>query len=131
MFRRIELMYHRGHTEYVPFNDETWPWEQDLWPSDWKKTGINSLGPLLNAFGVCAPENIRTKKSIRFYFTELGWKRAGRPILRTIKQMNWDHRILSIKEKSVDIIYRDELQVAVRPRKASSNKAKSNKDISD
>lgn len=33
MFRRIELMYCRGHTKYVPFNDETWPWEQDLWPS--------------------------------------------------------------------------------------------------
>jgi hypothetical protein len=91
--------------------------EQNLWPSDWKKTGINSLSPLLNSFGDSAPENIRTKKSIRFYLTELGWKKAGRPILKTIKQMKWDHRVLSIKEKSVDIIYRDELQVAVRPRK--------------
>lgn len=117
MFRRIELMYHRFHTDYVPFNDEKWPWEQNLWPRDRKKTGINSLGPLLNSFAVCAPDKIRTRKSIKFFFTELGWKRAGRLILKTIKQMKWDYRVLSIKEKSVDVVHRDELQEAVRPRK--------------
>jgi len=117
MFRRIELIYQRGRQTYVPFNDETWPWNQESWPSDWKKTGLNSLGPILDMCGVRAPANIRTHKSIRFFFTEIGWKKAGRPILHLVKRREWDHRVLSVKEKSVDVVYRDDLQVAVRPRK--------------
>ncbi len=117
MFRRIEIIYERGQTSFVPFNEETWPWEQARWPGNWRKTGLNSLGPILDLCGVRAPTEIRTHKNIRFFFTEDGWKRAGRPILHLVKQMGWDHRVLTIKERSVDVVYRDDLQVAVRPRK--------------
>jgi hypothetical protein len=117
MFRRIELIYQRGAVPFVPFNEDTWPCEQARWPSDWKKTGINSLGSLLNQYGVSAPADIRTHKGIRFYFTEAGWKQAGRLILQTIKREGWEHRVRSIKEKSVDVVYSDKLQVAIRPRR--------------
>ena len=102
---------------FVPFHEDTRPWEQKSWPNDWEKTGLNALGPILNMCGVRAPTKIRTHKSVRFFFTEVSWNKAGRRILHGIRGIRWDHRVISIKGKSVDIVFRDNLQVAVRPRR--------------
>ena len=56
MFRRIEVIYRRGHEAYVPFNDATWKIEQMSWGVEWVKFGLNSLGPALHACGVKAPD---------------------------------------------------------------------------
>lgn len=130
MFRRIEIIYVIGrHKVSTPLTQL--PRKKYMWQDIWVKSGLNPFGFLLNFYGVNAPNNIHTNKKIKFFFTEKGWNKVGRQILKIVKQVKLQHRVLSIKEKSVDIIYRDKLQVAVRPRKASSNKAKSNKDISD
>lgn len=56
-------------------------------------------------------------KNCRFFFTEAGWRRYGRPAVTACQQTGQLYRVLSIKEKSVEVVYRDELQVAVRPKK--------------
>ncbi len=59
-------------------------------------------------------------KNCRFYFTEAGWKMYGRPTVIACQQTGQAYRIVTLKEKSVDIFYRDEIQVAVRPKKKTS-----------
>lgn len=56
-------------------------------------------------------------KNCRFYFTEAGWKRYGRPTVIACQKTGQEYRVIAIKEKSADIFYRDEIQVAVRPKK--------------
>jgi len=114
VFRRVELIGRQNESWFLPFDEDIWPQ-----PGKWKKTGLNVylICVLLNRHGVRRPNKIRTHKSIRFFFTETGWEKAGRPILHTIKRWGLEHRVLRIKEKSVDVIYRDDLQVAVRPRR--------------
>lgn len=59
-------------------------------------------------------------KNCRFYFTEDGWKRYGRATVTACQKTGQRYRVISIKERSIDIVYRDEYQVAVRPRKNRS-----------
>ena len=117
MFRRIEVLYKKGSHSYHPSNDNTWHSEQAFWKTEWLKTGLNSLGPALNYYNVKAPTGIRTKKAVRFYFTEHGWKAAGRHILGFIKRNKWEHRVVAIKERDAEVIYQDEYQVVVRPKR--------------
>lgn len=56
-------------------------------------------------------------KNCRFYFTEAGWKMYGRPTIIACQQTGQAYHIVTIKEKSVDVFYRDAIQVAVRPKK--------------
>jgi hypothetical protein len=56
-------------------------------------------------------------KNYRFYFTEAGWRQYGRPTIRACQQTGQQYRVIRIKEHSVDVVYRDEFQVAVRPKK--------------
>ena len=56
-------------------------------------------------------------KNCRFYFTEEGWRRYGRPTVAACQKAGQEYRVIRLKERSVDVMYRDECQVAVRPRK--------------
>lgn len=56
-------------------------------------------------------------KNCRFYFTEAGWRKYGRATITACQQTGQRYRVLSIKEDSVDVVYRDDVQVAVRPRR--------------
>jgi hypothetical protein len=60
-------------------------------------------------------------KNCRFYFTEAGWRQYGRPTVRACQQTDQQYRVISIKEHSVDVVYRDEFQVAVRPKKKKAS----------
>jgi hypothetical protein len=78
--------------------------------------GINSMGIILFRLGLKAPELDR-QRSLRFYFTEKGWNKIGRIVLSNILANNGQCRVLKVKENSIDPLYKDEYQVATRPRK--------------
>ena len=59
----------------------------------------------------------RAPRNSRFYFTELGWKEVGRKVVDACKKCGQEFRILTIKEKSVDVVAKGPFEVAVRPRK--------------
>lgn len=124
MFRRIEVIYRSDLKTFAPYTfliwQAIWECEPDYCPSKrtkWFNLGLNFLGGLQKVCGVKAPRGLKTHKSMRFFFTENGWKSAGRTILKFIKHNGWQHRVISVKEGAVDVIYRDDLQVAVRPRR--------------
>ncbi len=63
------------------------------------------------------PKGKGTNKNNRYFFTEFGWNRLGRRTIAACLRYGQKFRIVKIKEKSVDILYKDKYQVAVRPRK--------------
>lgn len=72
--------------------------------------------------GIPLPKSSRhLNKNCRFFFTEAGWKKYGSETLDACKRVNYNFRIKTIKEKSVDVFYKDKYQVAVRPRKGIKN----------
>lgn len=83
------------------------------------KTGIMSPNPevVIDAWSRMNLPRRALYKNCRFYFTEMGWKRFGRPTITACQQTHTPYRVLTIKEKSVDIFYRDEIQVAVRAKR--------------
>lgn len=56
-------------------------------------------------------------KNCRFYFTELGWNRYGRRILQGVLRCGQQVQVKTVKENSVEVMWKDKWQVAVRPRK--------------
>jgi hypothetical protein len=56
-------------------------------------------------------------KNCRFYFTEKGWDIYGREIIKACQRVGQEYRVISVKEKSVDVYYIDDIQVVVRPLK--------------
>jgi hypothetical protein len=56
-------------------------------------------------------------KNCRFYFTEKGWNIYGRAIIKACQNAGQEYRVIRIKENSVDVYYKDEIQVVVRPLK--------------
>lgn len=57
----------------------------------------------------------RIAKNCRFFFTEHGWDVYGRKIIQACQQLGQEYRVIRIKENSVDVFYKDEIQVVVRP----------------
>lgn len=58
-------------------------------------------------------------KNCKFYFTEYGWEIYGRRMLAALGKCDETRcRVLAVKERAVDIFYRDAVQVAVRARRA-------------
>ena len=107
MYRRIELI------------------ENAKFPSKDFKHGLCgvSLHPeadkVINAWAdIPLPKSSKhLNKNCRFFFTEAGWKKYGSATLDACKKVRYQFRIITIKEKSVDVFYEDRYQVAVRPRK--------------
>lgn len=107
MFRRIELI-DTGHYLSVPYDGP---------PS---KVGAGTLlGAYFTEMNLKAPKNLH--KNVKFYFTEFGWDMYGRKLLRLAAQDRFEIKIKAIKEKSVDVFYRDTWQVAVRLRKENDH----------
>jgi hypothetical protein len=121
VFRRIELINGLGADEYdnmiqaLERNGERI--DKDL--TRYWKTGLMGFGnEVVTEAWVQMPSPKRSLyKNCRFYFTEAGWRRFGRPTISACQKTNQEYRVLRIREKSVDVVYRDEYQVAVRPRK--------------
>ena len=85
---------------------------------DWKHglMGLTRHGDVVRAW-VEMPAPRRLFKHTKFYFTEEGWRRYGRRTIAACLTVGQRYRVIRIKEKSVDVVYRDAVQVAVRPRK--------------
>jgi hypothetical protein len=130
MYRRIELIDEMNAEDYLAFIESlrqsvTDP-DVDLkreYPRFWK-TGLMGYGnpavsdAWLNMNSPRRPVN----RNARFYFTEEGWRRYGRKTIEVCQQVGQRYRVLSVKESAVDVIYRDEFQVAVRPKKKARHK---------
>lgn len=77
---------------------------------------VNShfLSGLMDQLGVHSP-SIENEKA-RFYFTELGWRKAGRVIAVEARRCGHVARVIRRKEPNASqVVYRDELQVAILP----------------
>jgi hypothetical protein len=74
------------------------------------------LADIMDERGLHAP-NI-TNPRARFYFTEIGWERVGRYVAAEARRLG--HVVKVIRRKEPDqsqLVYEDELQVAILPRK--------------
>lgn len=104
MFRRIELITKIGKMEFKQglcgFCEEA---VADAWADDMP-------GP-----------KKKLHKNCRFFFTELGWDEFGRNIVAACISSGQRYRVISVKERSVDVMYGDKYQVAVRPLKRRDN----------
>jgi hypothetical protein len=77
---------------------------------------VNShfLSGLMDQLGISSP-SIENEKA-RFYFTEAGWRRAGRVIAVEARRCGHVIRVIRRKEPSTSqVVFRDEFQVAVLP----------------
>ncbi len=60
-------------------------------------------------------------RNCRFYFTEKGWSRFGSEIVAACRQTGRQYRVLAVREGEVDILYSDDWQVIIKPRKPRGN----------
>jgi hypothetical protein len=105
MFRRIELIHE------LPAQAGELPLRM--------KSGIMGWGKV-EVFDAWAKMNNPRRdvhRNSRFYFTEAGWRKYGRATVAACQFHGQGYRVLRIKESAVDVIYRDEWQVAVRPKR--------------
>lgn len=124
MFRRIELIDEidaEGYRNLIQamrerIGDPDYPIEKEV-PRFWK-SGLTGYGnpAVWDAWVEMNSPRRSINKNVRFYFTEAGWQRYGRKTIEACQQVGQRYRVLRIKENSVDVVYRDEFQVAVRPR---------------
>ena len=56
-------------------------------------------------------------KNVRFYFTEAGWDQYGRDTVAVCIRTGQEYRGLAVKEHAVDVVYKDEYQVCIRPKR--------------
>jgi hypothetical protein len=124
MFRRIELIHELGTDEYNAVIRATAHYtgvsedEAHALVARFRKTGVMGVGNdvVFAAWGDLPMPRRAINKNCRFYFTEVGWRRYGRATIRACQQTGQRYRVLRVKEHTVAVIYRDALQVAVRPR---------------
>ncbi len=130
MFRRIELLDEMSAEEHRMFikamrqsiTDPDFNVEKE-YPRFWKSGIVGFGNPLVwDAWGDMNSPRRPVNKNARFYFTEEGWRRYGRKTIEVCQQVGQRYRVLSIKENAMDVIYRDEFQVAVRPKRKSRDK---------
>lgn len=121
MFRRIEFiktLSAEGHRKLIAAMAERGAaYDGDV--TRFWKTGIVASNPdaVTDAWSSMNVPRRTLFKNCRFYFTEVGWKRFGRPTITACQQTGTPYRVITIKEKSVDVFYRDENQVAVRAKR--------------
>ena len=120
MFRRIELLHQLTPKEYRAFlkalgrgKDAIEPTQSRFWKSG--LMGFGYTGVAEAWVEINAPRRA-INKNCRFYFTEEGWKRYGRPTVGACQKTGQQYRVIRIKEKSVEVLYRDKFQAAVRPK---------------
>jgi len=130
MFRRIELFDEMSAENYRNFIQAM---RKDYDGSDYElrkeyprfwKSGIMGFGDVrvFDAWDHMRSPRRSINLNVRFYFTEEGWRRYGRKTVEVCQQVGQRYRVISIKENSVDVVYRDDVQVAVRPKRKRKDK---------
>jgi hypothetical protein len=132
MFRRIELIEHMSRRDRLRMlrrlsgvADLPQRIMDQVTSIDWKHglMGLTRHDGVLRAW-IHMPAPRRLFKHTKFFFTEEGWRRYGRRTVAACQTVGQRYRVISIKEKSVDVVYRDEVQVAVRPRRARAARSR-------
>jgi hypothetical protein len=59
----------------------------------------------------------RINKNGRFYFTELGWDVYGRDVVAACIQSEQEYKVIAIEEHDCSVIYKDEYQVVIHPKR--------------
>ena len=130
MYRRIELIdemsaeAHRNLIEAVRQKYDESEYEiKKEYPRFWK-SGIMGFGDMRvwDAWVDMRSPRRSINRNVRFYFTEEGWRRYGRKTIEVCQQVGQRYRVIRIKENSVDVVYKDEVQVAVRPKRKRGDK---------
>jgi hypothetical protein len=130
MYRRIELIDEMNAEDYRRFIESLRQSVSDPdvdlkreYPRFWK-TGLMGFGnpTVWDAWVDMNSPRRPVNRNARFYFTEEGWRRYGRKTIEVCQQVGQRYRVLRVKESAVDVIYRDEFQVAVRPKKKLRDK---------
>jgi hypothetical protein len=133
MFRRIELIGETSvelhdfiikdmqeHGDPIHQRDLSRFWKSGLMGGGASATAtipVERAVPVAEAWHQLKAPRRALFKNCRFYFTETGWRRYGRPTVRALQQTGQKYRVIRINEHSVEVVYRDEFQVAVRPKK--------------
>jgi hypothetical protein len=105
----------------ILINEHYWVWdgekkEEVLKYGNKLKGARYGLSDLMWELHLPAPElnNPRT----RFYFTELGWRKIGRLLVREAKKRGYMLKVIRRKNpRRSQIVYRDKLQMAILPNK--------------
>jgi hypothetical protein len=70
---------------------------------------------MLDQLGIREPSRLDNRK-VRFYFTEKGWRQAGRLIAVEAREKGHAVRVIRRKEPhESQVVFRDELQLAILP----------------
>lgn len=103
MYRRIELI--------IPFREE------DSTVSD-IIGGLCRVGndEIVEAWVSLNNPRKSINKNVRFYFTEAGWDKYGRNTVAACIRTGQKYRVLAFEEHDVDVFYKDEYQVCLRPK---------------
>jgi hypothetical protein len=73
------------------------------------------LSGMMDRLGIRAPARLDNRK-VRFYFTEKGWRQAGRLIAVEGREKGHAVRVIRRKEPNESqVVFRDELQIALLP----------------
>lgn len=63
------------------------------------------------------PKRRSLPQNCKFYFTEKGWKEVGRNVITVCQKEKQKYKIICVKEKSVNIVWKDTFEVAAQPKK--------------
>ena len=105
MYRRIELIAHQPvdeadrKIEHIKGGIMTTPSEMEV-----IEAWIDMPGPRKSI-----------PKNGRFYFTEKGWDKYGRAVIKACQKTGQEYRVIRIKENAVEVLYKDDIQVMARP----------------
>lgn len=105
MYRRIELINHYPHKDEGQHDFKAglcYTFTTDLVCDAW--------------LGLHVPRK-RIHKNVRFYFTEAGWRKFGRATVEACQKSGQDYRVLAVEEHTMDVYYKDEYQVCLRPKR--------------
>lgn len=125
MFRRIELIRERDDCLIFGLPDGT----EEI--CDWSKSGICSCyGAIAEAWlGKLRGPDRPIPRNAKFYFTERGWREIGRHVVAACKYEEQAYRIIRVKERDVNVVWRDrhyDTEVAAQPRKEKHRRRKRN-----
>lgn len=112
MFRRIELISQDTEVETPDGQVISLPA---------MKTGLMGFvqhDEIIDAWAdkIQAPQ-VTFPSNARFYFTEKGWDEVGRQVVAACQRCGQQYRVLKVKENRLNVVFRDEYQVAGQPRR--------------
>ncbi len=112
MFRRIEMIYPQKIT--LQHANGT------LESNEAFKAGLMACGDekVIEAWfeKLNGPGQRSIPRNTKFYFTESGWQKVGRHVITACQQVGQEYRVIKIKENEVNVVWRDEYEVAAQPR---------------